>query len=77
MWGLRGEMERNHPLEPFKGGRPMVSCQPAPDLGPFLITCHSHPRGLESCYSDSESKSSLGIFGGGNGSILQSGFQPL
>lgn len=51
MWGLRGEMERNHPLEPFKGGRPMVSCQPAPDLGPFLITCHSHPRGLESYYS--------------------------
>ena len=23
MWGLRGEMERNHPSEPFKGGRPM------------------------------------------------------
>ena len=59
--GLWGEMERN--LEPFKGGRPMVRCQPAPDLGPFLIACHSHSRGLESCHSASESKSSLGVFG--------------
>ena len=39
----------------------MVSCQLAPDLGPFPITCHSFKRSGV-LYWDSESKSSLGVF---------------